>query len=69
MIEVVKITTTSAVHKFECSFELYHFITKRVGVQIVGITATIIRNMYKTTIVTVFRHLVKVKTESEFINS
>ena len=69
MIEVVKITTTSAVHKFGYSFKFYRFLTKRLSVQIVDRTATIITNMYKTTIVTVFRHLVKVKTESEFINS
>ena len=65
MIEVVKITTTSAVHKFGYSFKFY----QRVSVQIVDGTATIIMNMYTTTINTVFSRLVKVKTASEFINS
>ena len=69
MIEVVKITTTSAVHKFGYSVKFYHLLTERVSVETVDRTATNITNMYKTKIIPVFCHLIKVKTASEFINS
>ena len=69
MIEVVKITTTSAVHKFGYSVKFYHRLTEQVSVQIVDRTATNVTNMYMSKVITVFRHLIKVKTASEFINS
>ena len=69
MIEVVKITTTSAVHKFGYSVKFYHLLTERVSVQTVDRTATNITNMNMLRIITVFRHLIKDKTASKFINS
>ena len=69
MIEVVKITTTSAVHKFGYSVKFYHLLTERVSVETVDRTATNITNMYMSKVITIFRRLIKVKTASKFINS
>ena len=69
MIEVVKITTTSAVHKFGYSVKFYHRLTERESVQIVDRTAMNVTNMYMSKVITVFRRLIKFKTASEFINS